>query len=214
MKKIVMVLLLFVSFEFSLATECPQIADRDIYNINSILFSIGTDMNISSGNEKIGKIEQRIFNWGRTFELMDPQGKLVATASQRAFSWGVEINVVDCQNRFIGSIKENILDSLFKVHTIYSISGVDGALIGQSTKIELLSTTVRFFNRQNHELAKLHRPFASWPTEKWQLNKDHLTEKMDDRLLVFVAAYKTAADKARRAESDSKARSSARSGSR
>ncbi|MCB9025270.1 MAG: hypothetical protein H6625_03060 [Bdellovibrionaceae bacterium] len=67
-----------------------------------------------------GKVLQKIFKW-KSFELRDENGELVAKAIQRIFTFGVKIDIYDFLERPIGSVQEDILKSLLKIQTVYSI---------------------------------------------------------------------------------------------
>ena len=72
--------------------------------LSEAIFAWGTDMSISDSDGKLGKVEQRHFEWGTSFEYRDDKGDLVASAKQKAFSWGVNIDIFDGAGEKIGSV--------------------------------------------------------------------------------------------------------------
>ncbi|OQW50824.1 MAG: hypothetical protein A4S09_10885 [Proteobacteria bacterium SG_bin7] len=203
LKNIILALVAFFSFVGSIqANDCPIIRQQQSYNINQKFFTIGSDFDILSGEHKLGKVIQKVFNWGKTFELLNENGQLVAKARQQVVSFGVKVDVYDCQNRVIGSLQENILKSLFKIQTVYSIMDGNGQLAGQSKKLDFFGTDITFFNASGQLNASLSRPFINWMTDKWVLVLNG-NSTVDSRILFFTAAYKTSADSDRNSDSSS-----------
>ena len=54
--------------------------------MDEVVMTIGTDMELSSGDQNLGKIEERIVSWGKTFEYMGPNGTKLASGKQRVVS--------------------------------------------------------------------------------------------------------------------------------
>lgn len=57
------------------------------FNMDEVIMTIGTDMELSSDNKNLGKIEERIVSWGKTFEYMGPNGTKLAYGKQRVVSY-------------------------------------------------------------------------------------------------------------------------------
>lgn len=185
------------------AEQCPTIRESRSFNINQKFLTVGTDFVVLVSDQPIGEVVQRIFNWGKTFELLNENGELIAKAQQRVFSLGVKVDVYDCQDRFIGSVQENIMESLLKFHTVYSILDAQNQLVGQSKKLDWFGTDITFYDGSNRRIATLSRPLINWFTDKWVLSVD-ASGRLDSRIMFFAAAYKTSADGERRRSSNNK----------
>jgi uncharacterized protein YxjI len=176
------------------------------YDMNQILLTIGSDFDILVGNRMVGKVTQRMMNWGRTFELSNVQNQIIATARAQVFTLGTKIDVFDCNNQIIGSLQENVLESLFKIQTVYSILDGQGKLVGQSRKLDFFGTDISFADEAGRTVATLSRPYLNFFTDKWHIVKHN--GAIDSRILFFSAAYKTAADSDRKSDSSSSSSSS------
>lgn len=190
----------FVVFaQVALAAECPTIQKSSQLNVNQRLLSFGTDFDIRSSGAPAGKVVQKVLNVGRTFELRNEKNELVAAAHQRVISLGVKIDVRDCNNQPIGSLQENILKSLLKVQTVYSIFNGQNQLVGQSVKLDWFGTDIRFYDSSGRLAATLSRPYWRLLVDKWTLSLG--SAALDQRVLLFAAAYKTTVDRERRDDS-------------
>lgn len=187
----------------SWADPCPTLQNHPTYVIDEEFFAVGSDFDIKAGDKNIGEIVERVIRVGKTFELHDERGRLVAKARKQIVSWGVKIDISDCNDQPIGRIQENVISSLFKIHTVYSIFDGRGELVGQSKKLDLVGTDIAFYNASEKTVATLTRPYINILTDKWTLSIS-TAGQMDPRLLFFTAAYKTAADNERKAEEKKK----------
>ncbi len=170
--------------------------------IKEKFFSIGNDFEIYAEGEKDyrGKIVQRILNLTTTFELLDEKGELVAKARSKFWALGSTIEVTDAEGKKIGTIKENVLKSLFKVTTSYRVLDAQDKEIGISKKLDLLSTDIVVYDLAGKQLFQTKRPWLNLLTDKWTTTLDSKST-IDPRILVFIPAYKTAVDNYRRANS-------------
>lgn len=185
--------------------QCPKMKESPRYNINQKFFALGSDFEVVSEEASAGKVIEKILTWGRTFELRNEKNELVAKAKQKVFSFGVKIDVYDCQEKLIGSINEDILRSLFRVYTVYSVLDSQGQKVGVSNKLDWFRTEISFLNSQNQMVALLKRRYLNFFTDKWELNiNTQVQPSLDSRLLFFAAAYKSSSDRQRRAEEDAR----------
>ncbi len=178
------------------AQECPILSLQSDYKIKEKILSIGHDFEITSGLQNVGSIRQRVFNWGKTFEMMNEADQLVARAEARIFSIGSKVDIYDCVGRLIGSVQENVLKSLFKVHTVYSVFNPNGEKIGQSKKLDWVGTDITYYSVSGHPMAQMSRPWINWFVDTWTISFN--STQVDPRLFFFAAAYKTAVDADRR----------------
>lgn len=159
------------------------------------------DLVNSNNNNKLGTITEKFFSLTREFKYTDNSGNVVATARARILSWGTEIEVSDGSGRLIGTIKEQVFNSLFKVSTTYSILDASGKEIATSEKVELLATHFTLNDKSGRLIAKIDRPWLKLFRDVWSVKISN-PGAVDARLLVMIAAYKTAKDNERSSSSD------------
>lgn len=132
--------------------------------------------------------------------------KVVASADKSLFSWGAEMNVYDKEGKKIGIIKENVFSSMFKVSTSYAIYNKDGNLIGSSSKFEFWVTKIEIKDKKWNIIFTLKRGMFNMFTDDWSAEKNK-EKVIDDRIVVFLAAFKTISDQeAERKEQEEKRR--------
>jgi uncharacterized protein YxjI len=156
-----------------------------------------TSFEIRSGSQKLGKVEQKVLSWTRSFNYYDAQGSLLATARQAAFSWGVQVDIFDCNQKKIGTLKENLLKSWLKVETTYDILDAAGVKVATSEKQDWITTDFYLRDTGGRLVAELHRPWNTLFGESWKVTI-HYSQALDPRLYIMVGAYKTSVDKERR----------------
>jgi uncharacterized protein YxjI len=156
-----------------------------------------------SKQHALGEITKKLFSWTTTFTYKDASGNVVALAHAKLFSWGTQIVVEDEAGRKIGTIKENVLKSLFKVHTVYSI--LDGAdkEVAVSEKTDWITTNFEIHDKNGRLVAKMHRGFFNVFADHWDVQLGD-SGAVDSRVTVMIAAYKTDVDNQRRAEESKK----------
>lgn len=173
------------------------------FQIVEYVFSLTNKFDVRAEGKTLGTITEKFFSMTRSFTYADPAGRCVAQARERLFSWGVHIDVTDCSGGKIGAIKENILKSLFKVSTTYSILDASDREVASSEKLDWIGTEMTLRKGRNGtgpRIAKLSRPWLQIFSDHWDVELDD-PKAADSRLVVMIAAYKTAVDNARRAES-------------
>ena len=175
----------------------------DTFDVVEKIISLTNSFTIKKDGKKLGDITEKIFSWTRTFDYKDAGGTLVAKAHEKFFSWGVQIIVEDAAGNKIGEIKENILKSFFKVVTEYSILDASGREVLKSKKTDWISTDFELFDPSGKLVATMHRPWLNVFSDHWSVEvKDK--KAVDSRVMVMIAAYKTAVDNDRRAEESKK----------
>ena len=102
----------------------------------------------------------------------------------------------------IGTIKEEILKSLFKVYTAYRILDAQDRLVATSEKVEWLSTDIVLRDPSGRVVAEVRRGFTEnllRLTDRWDVSiRD--PQAVDPRMVVMIAAYKSSVDNDRRKE--------------
>lgn len=166
-------------------------------SIEEKVLAWGTDFNIVEGENVLGKIDEKILSWGATFNFSDNQARPYGSTKSEVFSWGSKAHVYDAKGNEIGLIEEEILKSLFKVATEYTIRSALGKVLSVSKKMELLSTEVLLYDSSETQvIAKLYRPAFNLVGDKWQLEV-YDSSKIDLRFLLAICAHKTYVDNAR-----------------
>ncbi|MCB0352635.1 MAG: hypothetical protein KDD64_03895 [Bdellovibrionales bacterium] len=163
----------------------------DSLTFDERVFAIGTDIDVYSDGAKFGKIEEKVLSWGTQFRLYDRDDGLIAIAKQRAVSWGVKIDIYDGEGVFLGTVKEKILESMFSIKSQYSIEDANGVEIADSAKLDFLGSHVTVRDKEGAVVADMDRGLINLTGDKWTVN---FSGNFDRRLLVFIPAYKTAAD--------------------
>jgi len=156
-------------------------------------------MNINVDGEKIGKVEERTLNWGKTFEYFDNTGTKKATGKEKVLSWVTTIEIFDENNQKIGTVEEEVLKGLFSLKSYFTITDASGKLIGESAKLDWLSTDIEVTSPNGDLLCKIHRPGINLISDTWKVD---VTGDIDKRLVVFIPCYKTSADNERKSKSD------------
>ena len=170
------------------------------FDMDQELLTIGMDMTITSGGDTYGRVEERTFNWGRTFELFDNSHKKIATAKQEVFSLYTLIKIKDENGKLIGSIEEEILESLFSIYSIYSIKDANGKIIGKSEKLDFFTTEIDIYDNSGNQLVSLEKAFMSIG-DSWSV-KNH--GDLDNKIVAFIPAFVSAAQADKADEEDSK----------
>ena len=174
----------------------------DELTIHERVISFIDTFDLRAGNSTLGTITQKFLNLTKAFTYVDAKDNCIAKARARLLSWGTHIDVTDCSDRPVGAIKENVLKSLFKVYTQYSILDANGTEIATSEKVDWISTDLTIRRPDGHTIATLHRPWLTILSDNWTVKiADHAT--VDSRLIVMIAAYKTSVDNDRRKDSKS-----------
>lgn len=168
------------------------------FNMDEELITFGMDMNISSGGDTYGKIEERTMNWGRTFELFDNSRNKIATANEEVLSLYTDIKIKDESGKLIGSVEQEIMDSMFSIYSIYSIKDGSGQVIGKSEKLDFFTTEIEIVDNSGNPLVSLDKEFMSIG-DSWNIKSNG---NLDNRIVVFIPAFVSAAQAARKSKSN------------
>jgi uncharacterized protein YxjI len=168
------------------------------FNMDEELITFGMDMDISSGGDSYGKIEERTMNWGRTFELFDNSRNKIATANEEVLSLYTDIKIKDESGKLIGSVEQEIMDSMFSIYSIYSIKDGSGQVIGKSEKLDFFTTEIEIVDNSGNPLVSLDKEFMSIG-DSWNIKSNG---NLDNRIVVFIPAFVSAAQAARKSKSN------------
>ena len=170
------------------------------FDMDQELLTFGMDMNITSGGDTYGKVEERTMNWGRTFELFDPSHKKIASAKQEVFSLYTDIKIKDESGKLIGSLEQEIMDSMFSIYSIYSIKDGSGRVIGKSEKLDFFTTEIDIVDNSGNSLVSLDKAFMSIG-DSWSVK---INGTLDNRIVVFIPAFVSAAQADKESEKNDK----------
>lgn len=168
------------------------------FNMDEELITFGMDMDISSGGDNYGKIEERTMNWGRTFELFDNSRNKIATANEEVLGLYTDIKIKDESGKLIGSVEQEIMDSMFSIYSIYSIKDGSGQVIGKSEKLDFFTTEIEIVDNSGSPLVSLDKEFMSIG-DSWNIKSNG---NLDNRIVVFIPAFVSAAQAARKSKSN------------
>jgi uncharacterized protein YxjI len=170
------------------------------FNMDEELITFGMDMTISSGGDTYGKIEERTMNWGRTFELFDNSNNKIATANEEVLSLYTNIKIKDESGKLIGSVEQEIMDSMFSIYSIYSIKDGSGRVIGKSEKLDFFTTEIEIVDNSGNPLVTLDKEFMSIG-DSWSVKTNGT---LDNRIVVFIPAFVSAAQADKESEKNDK----------
>jgi uncharacterized protein YxjI len=156
----------------------------------------------SPNQPDFGEIDEQILSWGKTFEIKDKNGKIVGRAKERIFSWGTTIDVTDENGNKLGTIREDLLKSFLGlgVTTQYKITDANDRLIAKSDKLDWIGTLFTLTDNSGNVLVQMKRPWVNFLSDDWSV-KIQQPNKLDPRLYLAIAAYKSESDAERRHKS-------------
>jgi uncharacterized protein YxjI len=166
------------------------------FQLKKKILSIGTDMYITNDNrDNFGKIEERVLSWGKTFQYYDNTGKILSTAKQEVFSFGTKINITDESGQKIGSVEQEIIESMFSLHSIYSIKDENDEVIATSKKLDFFTSYVDIFDASGKFVANFdQRAFTI--ADKWNCKIE--STSIDKRLIIFIPSFVSSAQSDKR----------------
>jgi len=161
-------------------TKSEESRNSNSFTMDQELLTIGMDMTISTG----GRVEQRTLSFGNKFEYFDQSGKLKATANQEVFSLGTVINISDESGNKIGSVEQEIIESMFSMYSKYSIKDANGKIIGKSDKLDFFTTNVDISDMNGGSIT-MSKAYLSIG-DSWEVN---INSSIDKRLIIFIPAF-------------------------
>ena len=159
-----------------------------------IFFKWKNSLDVTVANKDEGKVAESAIQMSRTFTWTDESGKTVATASVAIISIGTDIYVYDGAGNRVGSIEERLFSRWGRTWSSYDIKDAGGNKIASSDKTEFMGTTITLTAPDGTKLAKLDRPWVNVMGDSWGI-KVLKPGAVDNRILVMIAAFKTAADR-------------------
>lgn len=137
------------------------------------------------------RLDQNIFSIGSSFTLLKNNSE-IATSREAILSFGKKIMVYDSSQKLIGSIEEEIFESIFSVYSVYSIYDKNHKKIATSKKIDFLGTRIDLFDSSGKLIAKIGRPAINFFGDTW--NIEILNTSIDYRILIFIPCHKSLSD--------------------
>jgi uncharacterized protein YxjI len=174
-------------------TKSEESRSSNSFTMDQELLTVGMDMQISTG----GRVEQRTLSFGNKFEYFDQSGKLKATAKQEVFSLGTVINISDESGNKIGSVEQEIIESMFSMYSKYSIKDASGKVIGKSDKLDFFTTNVDISDMSGGQIT-MSKAYLSIG-DSWEVN---INSSIDKRLIIFIPAFISLAQSEKSEESE------------
>jgi uncharacterized protein YxjI len=190
----ILLVLSLAGSSLSQAPACPKIDLPSQYNLKEKVLSWTTTLDVTDANgSNEGQIVKKLFSWGIEFDYTNQFGQYAGQGHTEVFSWGKQIDLKDCQGNQIGGIKEDILKSLFKISTVYTLTDGSGQKVAESDKFDLGTTDFTIRDIHGSTVATLHRPFFNLVGDVWQVNLQNVTT-VEPLTLLMIGAFKTDAD--------------------
>lgn len=180
-------------------SEPPELPAE--FQVKEHVIALTDTFSLKAGGNTFGRITEKLLSLSKSFTYESGAGLCVARARQRILSWGSHVDVTDCSGAKVGAVREQVLKSLFKVHTTYSILDAADREVAVSEKVDWISTSVTLRKPDGAVVATLERPWLNILSDTWTVKLRDRTA-VDPRLIVMIAAYKTSVDNDRRASSD------------
>lgn len=165
-----------------------------------VLFKRKTSFSVEADGKSYGNVSEAVIPVPRTLLLLDNNGATTASASVAILSWGTEINVDDGSGHRIGTIKEEVISSMLKTWTTYRILDAAGNQIAESHKTEFIDTDITLNAPDGKVMATMHRGWFTKFGDSWTV--DVKDPRIDPRLALMIAAFKTAADNDKKHSAD------------
>lgn len=168
------------NYQLPTKTKSEEVKNINSFTMDQELLTVGMDMQISTG----GRVEQRTLSFGNKFEYFDQSGKLKATAKQEVFSLGTVINISDESGNKIGSVEQEIIESMFSMYSKYSIKDANSKVIGKSDKLDFFTTNVDISDMSGGQIT-MSKAYLSIG-DSWEVN---INSSIDRRLVIFIPAF-------------------------
>lgn len=118
--------------------------------------------------------------------------KKIYSAHKKIISIGNEIEIYDSNDNLIWTIEEEVIQSLFKTWTTYTIFDKDRNILWKSKKNDFLSTSFEIYDNNDKLIATMKRPtFRILDT--WWIKIEDWTN-INKALFLFIPVYKTISD--------------------
>lgn len=183
MKKIV----LFLTIIMVSVSGMAQLPNK--FSLSEKMISIGTCFDISGVN---GVINEKVISMTASFKL-SIDNKLVGSSKQRMFSYGSKIDIFDSKGSVIGSVEEQVFESLFSsFYTKYNIYDSKGKLIATSVKHKLMATSFTIKDVNGADICRISRPMINVLGDEWNIT--FVKTNYNKLLFVFIPCYKTYRD--------------------
>lgn len=172
---------------FSITSFC-QIPDK--IKLEEEVISIGTCFEVTGMNNTV--IDEKIVSMTASF-TMKTGNAVVARAKQHMISWGSKIDIYDGKGGLIGTIEEEVFESMFSsVYTKYSIYDSKHQLVATSKKHDLMSTKFTIENTKGHVICTITRPAINMMSDTWNITFSNCN--VNKALFIFIPCYKTYRD--------------------
>lgn len=130
------------------------------FTVRERIFSIGDKFEVEDDKNSYGVVDEKIWHIAKTFTYQRQDGTVVAKAHTKIFSWGTKIVVEDANGHKIGTIKEDVWQSLIHPMSKYEIWDANDHAVAVSKKSEWLTTDFDLYSVSNGDhIANIHRGY-------------------------------------------------------
>lgn len=190
-----------VSSAFAQESICPQLDLPEQFSLNQRIFTWGNSFNIvDAKKQKSGTVVQKLFNFKTTYAVRNNQNEVVATAAARILSGTLNVDLYDCHHKKIGNFTKGFWSDKFSggAYATYTISDHDNNVIGKSTQATFLTTKLEIYSQSEGQTtlaAVLHRGFfGRILKDKWTVTLQPDLDPRMELMVLMMAAFKTQSD--------------------
>jgi hypothetical protein len=175
----------------------PGAAIPNKFEVIEKKFTIGTSLEVVANGLSFGNVSNEWYNpFKKSFDFEDQSGETVAHASKAIVSWGTEVDVTDGHGQSIGAMHKKVLSSFLgmgvtNVYEVYD-SHHPTPLVSDGIKVGITTFMLREGNG-GPVVAQLYKSPWSLFHDSWEV-EIYQPGAVDQRILVMIAAFKTAAD--------------------
>lgn len=163
------------------------------FYINQNLTLWTTKLSVTDNNDNpLGySFTKEIFSLWTNVNMYKWDSKIYS-AHKKVISIWTEVEIYNSNNELIWSVEEEIIQSLFKTWTTYTIFDKDRNVIWKSKKNDFFATSFEIYNNSDKLMATIKRP-AFRLLDSWGVKIEDGVN-VDKALFLFIPTYKTIAD--------------------
>ena len=136
---------------------------------------------------EFGTIEEKIIEFGHTFEFRDTKDHLVAIAHKKVFHLDTNLEVKDRDHKKIGNLDHKVIKSALSIHDKFEIQDENNGIVGSTEEIDILKQTITIKDKHGTEIGEMKRDAFNVLGDHWECKI--FSNSVDRRLLVFIPAF-------------------------
>ncbi len=191
MKKIAAsILSLLMVSQVSVAFQLDELPDQLHVNQNYVSPTISFDIN-NNNHKKIGFLSRKLYHLTPHYELLDVNGKLLATARSNFYLLNAHFDIYNADEQFLGMVDEDLVSML----PSFELWGPDGHRKLAHATMNIWGTEFKVTDPLTHQqIALMTRPFLRIKND-WTIkitNRALMTQKdINPDLLLTVLAFQS-----------------------